>query len=232
MKTRASSGIGRRQALRRLVVGAGAASAIPRVADAKPAEPKAALARMPMPQEQALGVAEPPDPALASPDWKPKFFDEHENETVVMLSDLIIPDTDTPGAKAAQVNRFIDLYLAAESPETQKQYLQALAWLDRTGRSPDAPDAPPCGARSPELWSGGNPEPRSNRGGPSFEPGPRTRLSAISNPQRLHRRGLLQLGNRRHSGTEVPDQSDSAGIPGLPESGGTLSYRVIEQFGD
>ena len=136
MKKRASSGIGRRQALQRLVVGAGAASAIPQIAHAKPAESKAALARMPMPasagmpQEQALGAAEPPDPSLASPDWKPKFFDEHENETVVVLSDLIIPATDTPGAKAAQVNRFIDLYLAAESTETQKQYLQALAWLE------------------------------------------------------------------------------------------------------
>src|SRR5437899_9215110 len=136
MKKRASSGIGRRQALQRLVVGAGAASAIPQTAHAKPAESKAALARMPMPasegmpQEQALGAAEPPDPSLASPDWKPKFFDEHENETVVVLSDLIIPATDTPGAREAQVNRFIDLYLAAESAETQKQYLQALASLD------------------------------------------------------------------------------------------------------
>jgi hypothetical protein len=136
MKKHMRSGIGRRQALRRLVAGAGAASALAQVAHAKPEESKAALARMPMPasagrpQEQALGAAEPPDPSLASADWKPKFFDEHENETVVVLSDLIIPDTDTPGAKAAQVNRFIDLYLAAESPETQKQYLQALAWLE------------------------------------------------------------------------------------------------------
>ena len=55
-----------------------------------------------MPQEQALGAAEPPDPSLSSPDWKPKFFDEHENETVVVLSDLIIPATDTPGAREAQ----------------------------------------------------------------------------------------------------------------------------------
>jgi glucoside 3-dehydrogenase (cytochrome c) hitch-hiker subunit len=130
MKKRASKGIGRRQALRRLVAGAGAASALPQIAHAKPVEPKATMAGMPMPLQQALGAAEPPDLSLASPDWKPKFFDEHENETLVALSDLIIPATDTPGAKAAQVNRFIDLYLAAESPETQKQYLQALASLD------------------------------------------------------------------------------------------------------
>jgi hypothetical protein len=77
-----------------------------------------------------LGCAEPPDPSLSAPDWTPRFFDAHQNETVVVLSDLIIPATDTPGAKAAQVNRFIDLLLAAQPPEQQKEYLQALAWLD------------------------------------------------------------------------------------------------------
>jgi glucoside 3-dehydrogenase (cytochrome c) hitch-hiker subunit len=130
MKKQKPTGMGRRQALERLMAGAGAASALPRLGQAKPSGPKAEMRGMPMPDQISLGAAEPPDPSLASPDWKPKFFDEHENETVVALSDLIIPDTDTPGAKAAQVNRFIDLYLAAETPETQKQYLQALAWLD------------------------------------------------------------------------------------------------------
>jgi len=36
-----------------------------------------------------------------TPDWKPELFDAHQNETVVVLSELIIPATDTPGAKAA-----------------------------------------------------------------------------------------------------------------------------------
>ena len=127
-------GMGRRQALRRLLTGGGATVALPALGRAEAAKPVMPGMPMPasagMPQEQALGAAEPPDPSLASPDWKPKFFDEHENETVVVLSDLIIPATDTPGAREAQVNRFIDLYLAAESAETQKQYLQALASLD------------------------------------------------------------------------------------------------------
>src|SRR5437879_13799766 len=107
MKKRASSGIGRRQALQRLVVGAGAASAIPQIAHAKPAESKAAFARMPlpasagMPQEQALAAADPPDPSLASPDWKPKFFDQHENQPVGVHDDLIIPATGTPSTKPA-----------------------------------------------------------------------------------------------------------------------------------
>jgi hypothetical protein len=67
---------------------------------------------------------------LAAPGWKPLFFDEHQNETVIVLSDLIIPATDTPGAKEALVNRYIDLVLAAEKPEAQKAFLNSLSYLD------------------------------------------------------------------------------------------------------
>ena len=45
--------------------------------------------------------------------WKPELFDEHEAKTVLALVDLIIPATDTPGAKAALVDRHLDHILAA-----------------------------------------------------------------------------------------------------------------------
>jgi glucoside 3-dehydrogenase (cytochrome c) hitch-hiker subunit len=67
---------------------------------------------------------------LASPNWKPLFFDEHQNETLIVLSDLIIPVTETPGAKAALVNRYIDLVLAAETRENQRAFLNSLSYLD------------------------------------------------------------------------------------------------------
>ena len=67
---------------------------------------------------------------LAAPGWKPRFFDEHQNETLIVLSDLIIPATDTPGAKEALANRYIDLVLAAEKPEGQKAFLNSLSYLD------------------------------------------------------------------------------------------------------
>jgi hypothetical protein len=67
---------------------------------------------------------------LARSDWKPVFLDEHQNETLIVLSDLIIPTTDTPGAKEALVNRFIDRLLAAETPENQRAFLDSLAYLD------------------------------------------------------------------------------------------------------
>jgi hypothetical protein len=67
---------------------------------------------------------------LAAPGWKPLFLDEHQNETLIVLSDLIIPRTDTPGAKEALVNRYIDLVLAAETRETQRAFLNSLGYLD------------------------------------------------------------------------------------------------------
>ncbi len=67
---------------------------------------------------------------LARSDWKPVFLDEHQNETLIVLADLIIPKTDTAGAKEALVNRFIDRLLAAESPETQRTFVGALAYVD------------------------------------------------------------------------------------------------------
>jgi len=70
---------------------------------------------------------------LERPDWKPQFLDDHQNETLITLSDLIIPETDTPGAKAALVNRFLDLLMSAETAETQRAFFAALAYVDGLG---------------------------------------------------------------------------------------------------
>jgi gluconate 2-dehydrogenase gamma chain len=67
---------------------------------------------------------------LAAPGWKPLFLDEHQNETLIVLSDLLIPATETPGAKDALVNRYIDLVLAAETRETQRSFLNSIAYVD------------------------------------------------------------------------------------------------------
>jgi hypothetical protein len=67
---------------------------------------------------------------LARADWKPAFLNAHQNETLIAISDVIIPETETPGAKSALVNRFIDDLLAAESKETQQSFLNSLAFLD------------------------------------------------------------------------------------------------------
>ncbi|MBM3765232.1 MAG: gluconate 2-dehydrogenase subunit 3 family protein [Acidobacteria bacterium] len=79
-------------------------------------------------------AAAAPGVALAqvstAPDWKPEVFDAHQNETIVILTELIIPATDTPGAKAALVNRWMDRLLAAGPAAERDSLLEGLAWLD------------------------------------------------------------------------------------------------------
>jgi hypothetical protein len=62
--------------------------------------------------------------------WTPQLFDAHQNETVVALTERIIPATDTPGAKAALVNRHLDRLLHDGPAADQRRFLQGLAWLD------------------------------------------------------------------------------------------------------
>jgi hypothetical protein len=77
-------------------------------------------------------VATQAAPAVAAPNpaWKPLLFDAHQNETVVTVSELIIPATDTPGAKAARVNEYIDLLLHDGPHERRNRFLSGLAWLE------------------------------------------------------------------------------------------------------
>src|SRR6185312_5191284 len=112
---------GRRDALKKLTMGIGGLTTLPILGQAKAAG--AATPAMSVPDA---------DPQSAA-NWKPQFFDAHQDETLVALTELIIPATDTPGAKAALVNRYLDLRYNEETPEHQGEIVQALAWFD--GRS-------------------------------------------------------------------------------------------------
>jgi len=58
------------------------------------------------------------------------------NDTVVAMIDQIIPATDTPGAKGARVNEFIDLILTEwATPEERKAFLDGLAGIDKQSQS-------------------------------------------------------------------------------------------------
>ena len=112
----------KRRELLRTSVFAGAVAAL---------RPQLASAQSPAPSELTpaqSGVDASKD--LSAANWKPLFLDEHQNETLIVLSDLIIPATDTPGAKEALVNRYIDLVLAAEAREVQRDFLNSLAYVD------------------------------------------------------------------------------------------------------
>src|SRR5262245_8369984 len=58
-----------------------------------------------------------------------KVFNSHQNQTVIALSELIIPQTNTPGAKAANVNEFIDVFLSSGSPSKREEFLEGLHWI-------------------------------------------------------------------------------------------------------
>ena len=113
----------RRQALRTLAFGGIGAVAAPAWA-----ETLAEIARAHADHAHTAVAAA----AEAAP-WAPKVFNAHQNETVVLLSEMIIPQTDTPGAKAAKVNEFVDLVLDDANETERKQFLNGLAWMD--GRS-------------------------------------------------------------------------------------------------
>ena len=101
----------RRDWLKSALVGTGAVAAGPLVTTIAPATGAAAQ-------------------ASAAASWEPMLFDEHQNETVVVLTELIIPATDTPGAKAAKVNEYIDLMLHDVDPDRGHAFLKGLGWLD------------------------------------------------------------------------------------------------------
>ncbi len=127
--------LSRRQALKGLLIGAGAA-ATPGWVRAL-SEKGAALAHH--------HHARPPA-AQASGEYAPRFLNAHQDRTVDVLSELIIPETDTPGASAAEVHQFVDRVLSESDPLPQQQFVGGLAWLDaRTEElfgSPFADSAP------------------------------------------------------------------------------------------
>ena len=65
---------------------------------------------------------------------KPKFFTPEQDEIVTVLAELIIPETDTPGARAARVNEHIDLVLGDETAKVQQDFLDGLRWVDEESR--------------------------------------------------------------------------------------------------
>jgi hypothetical protein len=64
-----------------------------------------------------------------------RTLDPHQDATVTAVADLIIPATDTPGAKAARVNEFIDLLLTEWMEEKDRTaFLEGLGDLDSRAR--------------------------------------------------------------------------------------------------
>lgn len=62
--------------------------------------------------------------------WTPAILSPRQFETVGTLVELIIPTTDTPGAKTALVDRYVDGVLSTAPAATRQRFLDGLAWID------------------------------------------------------------------------------------------------------
>ncbi len=60
---------------------------------------------------------------------QPRFFDQSDYQTISRIADLIIPETDTPGAIGAGVPAFIDIVVARDTDQ-QLVVADGLRWLD------------------------------------------------------------------------------------------------------
>ncbi len=69
--------------------------------------------------------------AAVADDAAPRYLDSKQLETVTRIVDIVIPETDTPGAVSAGVPKFIDLLLSEwASTERQKAFIAGLGAID------------------------------------------------------------------------------------------------------
>jgi len=96
----------RREWVQRMLAGAGAGIATPALADAHWAEAVNA---------QAAASTE------AAGEWKPTFFDDAQNQALIVLAERIVP-----GSTGAQVNRFLDIAIGATTQDNQQKFVAAM----------------------------------------------------------------------------------------------------------
>jgi hypothetical protein len=77
-----------------------------------------------------------------------KTFNPQQNDMVTTIAELIIPQTDTPGAKAARVNEFIDLMVTEWYDEEERStFMSGLADVDARTRDLYGKDFVQCGEK-------------------------------------------------------------------------------------
>src|SRR2546421_3175012 len=109
--------ITRRQALSRVAILLGGAISAPTLAGALDAATRRAW-------------------TAPGPDWAPRTLDPGQLELVAVMADHIIPQTDTPGGRAAGVHRFVDALLSDHYPAPERdRFVAGLADVDAQARS-------------------------------------------------------------------------------------------------
>jgi len=92
----------------------------------------AALPLLPREALAALGAVH----AQASNETSLKTLNPHQNAIVETIAEIILPETQTPGAKSAGVAGFIDVILTDWADATERQtFLEGLAAVDRRSQA-------------------------------------------------------------------------------------------------
>ncbi len=81
--------------------------------------------------EHAVSAPLQPRPAH----YQPQFFTSDEYQTIDILTELIIPRDESPGAHDAGVSEFIDFIAAHGEEELHKPMREGLVWLDKKART-------------------------------------------------------------------------------------------------
>jgi hypothetical protein len=80
--------------------------------------------------EHAANASPPPRTA----NYQPSYFSASEYRTIDVLTGLIIPQDQSPGAQEAGVSEFIDFLAAHGEAEIQQPMRNGLKWLDATAK--------------------------------------------------------------------------------------------------
>jgi len=96
----------RREWVQRMLAGVGAGVATPALTEAHWARAADAQA------------AAKPETAT---DWKPTFFDDQQNQTLVIMAERIVP-----GSTSVQANRFLDSVMSVIPQDSQRKFVAAL----------------------------------------------------------------------------------------------------------
>jgi hypothetical protein len=115
VSVRVSTGLGRRAVLQTLLAGAGASVAVPALAHDHPVHAS-------LQNPTKVGTA---DRKASAPGYKPQLLDKHLFDTLVVLSEAIVP-----GSTKAKVAEFIDALLVVELPATQRRFFNAMGALE------------------------------------------------------------------------------------------------------
>ena len=99
--------------------------------------------------------------------WKPRFLTPERAEMLATLAELIIPETDTPGARSARVHEHIDLVLSHETGEVQQSFREGLEEVDRLSHARYEKAFVRLDPQDQEALMGrlANPEPDHSEGG-------------------------------------------------------------------